>query len=231
MPTRLASVQRLAWLTLAGVATLACAERAPAPDSERSSRVDSVQQALSPIDSALLPAVTLGTEVMRPEVATLTALSSQFGGTLWEEPADASGDTRLCYRGQARGKNVSVVFGSSSMGGPEHYLSFIALSDSVRAVDRGVSCPHLPPTIAVRLQGSELMLGLTDEALRSQLGAPERQVGDSLFFSWSREEVGPYRTIGTRRDTTVTWSVYSYAVVIVKGGRVRAFEVGHSTTY
>jgi hypothetical protein len=56
-------------------------------------------------------------------------------------------------------------------------------------------------------------------------------VGDSLFFSWSREEIGPYRRVGAKRDTTVTWSVYSYAIVLVTDGRVRAFEVGHSTTY
>lgn len=227
----LAQMRRLTWLALASASVLACAERSPAPEDAAPIQEESAQGPLSSLDSALLPVFTLGADVIRPEVATLAALSSRFGGTMWSEPGDASGDTRLCYRGSAGGRDASVVFGSSSMGGPERSLTFVALDDSVRTLDRGVSCPELLPAVSVRLQGRELQLGLTEETLRSRLGTPERQVGDSLFFSWSREETGPYRSVGAQRGTTITWSVYSYAIVLVTNGRVRAFEVGHSTTY
>jgi hypothetical protein len=186
----------------------------------------------SPVfDSTHLPRVVVGDRALRYEVDSLPELVAAFGGSPWRREGDESGDTRLCYVGIVDGHPASVVFGASTLGGPSQPIAFVVLDRDARPAENGRACPSLAPSVALWTQGHQLALDISVDSLIALLGPPRSRSADTLLFAWERRAPGPYRTIGTQRDTMVEWDVYTHLQAIITNNRVRALHLSHATTY
>jgi hypothetical protein len=182
----------------------------------------------APDDSVL--ATIAGNRIQFEETALTQVRHALGGGTIYERGQEGEHTYNLCYEVRGDAGTIRVIIGShSEMGGPDHTVGFVGLQDRSLPAPRGAPCYPARGPVELRLNGHQVVLGLSAAELRERFGASARELGDTLRFDWSTRGRSHTSSPTTIVDT-VTFDVSTTLEALMRAGRAVSITLYRVTT-